>query len=54
MTNPRVPAATTGTNILARLIVPGLTVIPAHTNFSAFSPTYYMASAWWRCYWCLS
>ncbi len=36
----RVVAATTGTNILARLIVPGLTVIPAHTNFSAFSPTY--------------
>jgi hydrogenase-4 component B len=36
----RVAAATTGVNILSRLIVPGLTIIPAHTNFSAFSPTY--------------
>ena len=35
----QVVAATTGPNILARLIVPGLTVIPAHPNFSAFSPT---------------
>ncbi|HUY60594.1 MAG TPA: proton-conducting transporter membrane subunit [Candidatus Dormibacteraeota bacterium] len=33
-------AAATGTDILSRLIVPGLTVIPAHTDFSAFSPTY--------------
>jgi len=37
----RVAYSTTGVNILARLIVPGLTVIPAHTNFSAFSPTYF-------------
>ena len=36
----RVVQATTGENILAKLIVPGLTVIPAHTDFSAFSPTY--------------
>ena len=36
----RVLQATTGENILAKLIVPGLTVIPAHTDFSAFSPTY--------------
>ena len=36
----RVVQATTSENILAKLIVPGLTVIPAHTDFSAFSPTY--------------
>jgi hydrogenase-4 component B len=36
----RVVQATTGENILTKLIVPGLTVIPAHTDFSAFSPTY--------------
>lgn len=36
----QVVAATTGTDILARLTVPGLTVIPAHANFSSFSPTY--------------
>ena len=36
----RVVQATTGENIFAKLIVPGLTVIPAHTDFSAFSPTY--------------
>ncbi len=32
--------ATTGIQIHSRLLVPNLTVIPAHTNFSAFSPTY--------------
>lgn len=36
----RAAAATTGVNILSRLVVPGLTVIPAHTDFSSFSPTY--------------
>ncbi|MHB1640100.1 MAG: proton-conducting transporter transmembrane domain-containing protein [Candidatus Dormibacteria bacterium] len=33
-------ASATGVNILSTLVVPGLTVIPAHTNFSSFSPTY--------------
>ncbi len=36
----RVARATTGTDIHARLLVPNLTVLPAHTDFSAFSPTY--------------
>ncbi len=35
-----VTAVATGTDILSRLVLPGLTVIPAHTDFSAFSPTY--------------
>ena len=32
--------ATTGIDIRRILLLPNLTVIPAHTNFSAFSPTY--------------
>jgi hydrogenase-4 component B len=36
----RVARATTGVEIHARLLVPNLTVIPAHSDFSAFSPTY--------------
>jgi len=36
----RVARATTGLDIHSELIVPKLTVIPAHTNFSGFSPTY--------------
>jgi hydrogenase-4 component B len=36
----RIAHATTGTDIQAQLIVPNLTVIPAHTDFSALSPTY--------------
>lgn len=36
----RVAAATTGHDILAKLVVPGLTVIPAHADFSSFSPTW--------------
>jgi hydrogenase-4 component B len=36
----RVARATTGVDIHARLLVPNLTVIPAHTDFSGFSPTY--------------
>jgi len=36
----RVVRATSGIDIHARLLVPNLTVIPAHTDFSAFSPTY--------------
>ena len=36
----RVVRATTHVEIHARLLVPNLTVIPAHTDFSAFSPTY--------------
>jgi hydrogenase-4 component B len=39
----RVVHATTGTDIQAQLLVPNLTVIPAHTEFSAFSPTYLAA-----------
>jgi hydrogenase-4 component B len=39
----RIVRATTGTELQARLLVPNLTVIPAHTNFSAFSPTYLAA-----------
>ncbi len=35
-----VARSTTGIDIHARLIVPSLTVIPAHTGFSALSPTY--------------
>jgi hydrogenase-4 component B len=31
---------TTGTSIRAQLLIENLTVIPAHTDFSAFSPTY--------------
>ncbi len=36
----RVARATTGLDIRSELIVPKLTVIPAHTDFSGFSPTY--------------
>jgi len=36
----RAVRATTGTDIRAELLLPKLTVIPAHTNFSGFSPTY--------------
>ena len=36
----RVVRATTGVEIHSRLLLPNLTVIPAHTDFSAFSPTY--------------
>jgi hydrogenase-4 component B len=36
----RVARAATGVEIHAKLLVPNLTVIPAHTDFSAFSPTY--------------
>jgi hydrogenase-4 component B len=32
--------ATTGTDIRRILLLPKLTIIPAHTDFSAFSPTY--------------
>ena len=39
----RVARATTGLDIHSELIVPKLTVIPAHTNFSGFSPTYLAA-----------
>lgn len=39
----RAVSATTGVNILSRLVVPGLTVIPAHADFSSFSPTYLAA-----------
>jgi hydrogenase-4 component B len=36
----RVARATAGIDIHSELIVPKLTVIPAHTDFSGFSPTY--------------
>ena len=36
----RVGLAVTGRDIRSELIVPKLTVIPAHANFSGFSPTY--------------
>jgi hydrogenase-4 component B len=36
----RVVRATNGIDIHARLLVTNLTVIPAHTDFSGFSPTY--------------
>jgi hydrogenase-4 component B len=36
----RVARATEGIDIRSELIVPKLTVIPAHTDFSGFSPTY--------------
>ena len=36
----RVARSATGLDIRSELIVPKLTVIPAHTNFSGFSPTY--------------
>jgi hydrogenase-4 component B len=36
----RVARATAGIDIRSELLVPQLTVIPAHTNFSGFSPTY--------------
>ena len=36
----RAVRATTGTEIRPELLVAKLTVIPAHTNFSGFSPTY--------------
>lgn len=39
----RVARATTGLDIHSELLVPKLTVIPAHTNFSGFSPTYLAA-----------
>lgn len=36
----RVARSATGLDIRSELIVSKLTVIPAHTNFSGFSPTY--------------
>ena len=39
----RVARATTGLDIRAELLVPQLTVIPAHTDFAGFSPTYLAA-----------
>jgi hydrogenase-4 component B len=36
----RVARSATGLDIRSQLIVPKLTVIPAHTDFSGFSPTY--------------
>ena len=36
----RAPQATTGVALRSQLLVGNLTIIPAHTNFSAFSPTY--------------
>ena len=39
----RVARSATGIDIRAKLIVPQLTVIPAHTDFSGFSPTYLAA-----------
>jgi hydrogenase-4 component B len=36
----RVARSTTGLDIRSELLVPKLTVIPAHTDFSGFSPTY--------------
>jgi hydrogenase-4 component B len=39
----RATRVATGTDIHPVLIVPKLTVIPAHTNFSGFSPTYLAA-----------
>ncbi len=36
----RVARAATGLDIHSELVVPKLTVIPAHTDFSGFSPTY--------------
>jgi hydrogenase-4 component B len=39
----RVARATAGIDIRSELIVPKLTVIPAHTDFSGFSPTYLAA-----------
>ncbi len=36
----RVAHAVTGVDLRPVLLLPNLTVIPAHTNFSAFSPTY--------------
>jgi hypothetical protein len=32
--------AATGVDIQSKLVVPQLTVIPAHTEFAGFSPTY--------------
>jgi hydrogenase-4 component B len=39
----RVARSATGLDIQSRLVVPKLTVIPAHTDFSGFSPTYLAA-----------
>jgi hydrogenase-4 component B len=39
----RVARSATGLDIRSKLIVPKLTVIPAHTDFSGFSPTYLAA-----------
>jgi hydrogenase-4 component B len=36
----RAARAATGTDVHSRLIIPNLTVIPAHTDFAAFSPPY--------------
>ncbi|WP_137121258.1 proton-conducting transporter transmembrane domain-containing protein [Segeticoccus rhizosphaerae] len=36
----RALAATTGTDVLPQVLTTRLTILPAHTNFSAFSPTY--------------
>jgi hydrogenase-4 component B len=35
-----VARAVTGVQLKPKLLLPNLTVVPAHTNFSAFSPTY--------------
>lgn len=39
----RVARATAGIDIQSKLIIPQLTVIPAHTDFAGFSPTYLAA-----------
>lgn len=39
----RIGRAATGTDIRAKLLLPHLTVIPGHADFSAFSPTYLAA-----------
>ena len=39
----RVGRATTGLDIRSKLIVPKLTIIPGHTDFAGFSPTYLAA-----------
>ncbi|MHB8294728.1 MAG: proton-conducting transporter transmembrane domain-containing protein, partial [Acidimicrobiales bacterium] len=36
----RIGKAITGGNIVSQLVIGNLTIIPAHTDFSAFSPTY--------------
>lgn len=39
----RVARSATGTDIQSKLVIPNLTVIPAHADFAAFSPTYLAA-----------